>query len=196
MALYKPVASRETQRVYAEGLAKMIEIDRAPAGLPERFPLRLFVLNLADVTKGRDLASVQPAAWQFYLGSSAGPAIALTVAQPRQGEPPKMSSMTQKHDVRTFLEEVREVERFPEVKVCDYELRLLRVPTLVAAFWLRSLSPGNDLIVPYRSVVRRLKRMKGYPADKFFAILRPVAERRLKPNTSPSHPAKSGKKTK
>lgn len=163
----------------------MIEIDRSPAGLPEALPERLYVLQLADIASGGDLSKAMHTGWRFYAGTVGGPSISATVGEPRRDQRPVMTSLVHGHYVQQAFQEVRHVEELPQVRAADYELRRLKIPGVVGAFWLRSPVEGGDLIVPYTSLVRGLKRMKAYPAKKFLAILLPYALKREKANDAP-----------
>lgn len=163
----------------------MIEIDRSPAGLPEALPERLYVLQLADIASGGDLSRARHTGWRFYAGTLAGPAVSATVGEPARGERPLMTSLVHGHYVQKDFQEVRQVEELPQVRAANYELRRLKIPGVVGAFWLKSPVEGGDLIVPYASLLRGLQRMKPYPAKRFLAILRPYALKRVKADDRP-----------
>ena len=166
-------------------MREMIEIDRSPAGLPETLPEHLYVLQLADIADGGDLSAAKHTGWRFYAGTLAGPAISATVGEPRRGTRPAMTSLVHGHYVQQVFHEVRQVESLPQVRAANFELRRLKIPAVVGAFWLWSPVEGADLIVPYTSLLRNLKRMKPYPAKKFLAILRPYALKRMQANDAP-----------
>jgi hypothetical protein len=166
-------------------MREMIEIDRSPVGLPESRPERLFVLQLADIAKGRDFAAARHTAWRFYAGTFEGPAVLATVGEPARGAGPVMTSLIHGNHVEKTLQDIRLVERLPQVRAATYELRQLKIPGVVLAFWLKSAAEDGDLIVPHTSLLRGLKRMKPYPAKKFLAILLPYARKRAKANDAP-----------
>jgi hypothetical protein len=163
----------------------MIEIDRAPAGLPIGGPQRLYVLNLNDIAAGRGFSAVKPMAWRFYMGSLEGPAISLTVREPSKGKGPKMTSLGHGYLIQQVFKEILEVESLTAVKNRDFELRRLKVPSLLGAFWLKSLTTGADLIVPHFTLLRRFKRMRPYSVDTFLTLLRRFAEERMRKRDAP-----------
>ncbi|PWU07670.1 MAG: hypothetical protein C5B51_09550 [Terriglobia bacterium] len=170
---------------YHRGLLEMIELDRSPTGLPEGLPQQIYVLQLSDIARGRNLSSAKHAAWRFYNGSFAGPAVGITVGEVKSGRQPRMTSLSHGHSVQKTFQQVSQVEQLPQVRVADYELRRLRVPGTVTAFWLKSHMEGKDLVVPIAENLRTLKYMKPYPAEQFLAILRPIALKRQQANDEP-----------
>jgi hypothetical protein len=183
--LLRPNPSKKMWKAYHEGLVEMIELDRSPTGLPEGLPQRIYVLQLADIAKGHDLSAAKAAAWRFYNGSFAGPATAITVGEQLRGGVPKMSSLSHGHTVQKTFQQVSQVEGLHQVRVADYELRRLRIPGCATAFWLKSHIEGNDLVVPIAERLRSLIYMKPYSADRFLAIMRPIALKRQQANDAP-----------
>jgi len=180
MALVKPIPSPETTKAYREGLAELIELGRAPNGLPAaEYPQRIYVLHLADVPRGTGIEHAKPVVWQFLLGSSTGPAFAADVAQPAPGRPPKMTSLARGHLIAKAIQASQEVEMLPEVQAHNYELRRLFIAGLVIrAFWLKSTEGRADLAVPYHALAEELKRMQAYPMEEFMSIVRRLARKR------------------
>ena|SRR5947208_1003959 len=169
MSLIKPPPEPKYWQAYLRGRTDMIEIDRAPTGLPESPPLRLYIVDLKDIAAGKGIDAIRPGAWRFFLGSFEGPAVCITVGESDDGGPPRMTSMTHGHFVQKSFQEVAEVEALPEAKARDYELRLLKIPGVLGAFWLKSTtdeSYQSDLLVPYHILARELKRMKAYTPVK------------------------------
>jgi hypothetical protein len=194
--LLNPVPEPKYWRAYLRGLKEMVEIDRAPAGLPESPPQRLYVITLKDIADGKGVEAIKPGAWRFYLGSFEGPAVALTVGESDGGGPPKMTSMTHGHFVQRVFQEVREVAALPQVKARDYELRRLKIPGVLGAFWLRSPtdpSGESDLVVPYHLLVRDVKRMKAYSVKTLCELLWSFAEERQQVDDAPRPPRKPRK---
>ena len=125
--------------------------------------------------------------WEFLIGSVSGPAVAISVAHPPPGQPPRMTSVTRGSDPAEGLEATRQIEKLPQVQAQNYELRRLWIAGLsLGAFWLRSLERGPDLAVPFHTLDQELERMRAYPMDEFLAVVRPLAEKRLKFNDAPA----------
>jgi hypothetical protein len=164
---------------------EMIELDRSPTGLPEGLPQPIYVLHSSDIADGKDLSAAKHTAWRFYKGSPAGPAIAIDVGMTMRGRQPRMTSLSDGHGVQTTFQQLSQVEHFPPVRVADYELRRLKIPGTLTAFWLRSHIEGNDLVVLIAGKLHGLKYMKPYPAKRFLSILRPIALARRQAHDEP-----------
>jgi hypothetical protein len=79
----------------------------------------------------------------------------------------------------------------------QYEIRVLRVPALcVEAFWLKSTTPGGDVLVPYGLVQGasnqiklpgggRLNKNQAYPVADFLKIATEAAKKRLAAEKKP-----------
>jgi hypothetical protein len=164
---------------------EMIELDRSPTGLPEGLPQPIYVLHSSDIAGGKGLSAAKHTAWRFYRGSSAGPAIAIEVGKSVRGRQPRMTSLSDGHGVQVTFQQVSRVEHFAPVRVADYELRRLKIPGTLTAFWLKSHIGGKDLVVLIAGKLHGLKYMKPYPAERFLGILRPLAQARQKGNDEP-----------
>jgi hypothetical protein len=156
----------------------MIEIDRFPTGLPEALPERVYVLHLDDIAAGHGLAAAKPNAWRFYAGTLHGTAVAINVGEPARGKKGRMTSLSHGHYVQKVFKEVQAVEELPQVKRQNYELRRLKIPAVMGAFWLASPADAGDLVVPYSTLIHGFKKMKVYRAGAFLTLLRPYALKR------------------
>ena len=87
--------------------------------------------------------------------------------------------------MQVTFQQVSRIEHLPQVRVSDYELRRLKIPGTLTAFWLKSHIEGNDLVVPIAERLRSLKYMKPYPVETFLTILRPVALAHQQKNNEP-----------
>jgi hypothetical protein len=192
MALIAQIPPRATRKACREGLAEMIRYHRAPEDLPKvDTPQQVYVLTLREIVQGTGLVDPKPMVWEFLIGSAPGPVIAVSVAHPPPGQPPRMTSVSRGPDPAEALQGTRKVEKLPQVQAQNYELRRLWIAGLsLGAFWLRSLGGGPDLAVPYHTLDQELERMRAYPMDEFLAVVRPLAEKRLKFNDAPAQKKK------
>jgi hypothetical protein len=172
-------------KAYQDGLMEMIELDRSPTGLPEGLPQPIYVLHLSDIAAGKGLSAATHNAWRFYRGSAAGPAIAIEVGKTLRGRQPKMTSLSDGHGVQVTFQQVSRIEHFPPVRVADYELRRLKIPGALTAFWLKSHIEGKDLAVLIAGKLHGLKYMKPYSAERFLSTLRPIALARQQASDAP-----------
>jgi hypothetical protein len=187
MALVKPVPSPETTTAYRKGLAELIDLGRAPSGLPAaEYPQQIYALDLKDVGLGTGIEHAKPVVWQFLLGSASGPAFAADVVHPLPGRPPKMTSLAHGPLIAMAIRASQEVEVLPEVQANNYELRRLWVSGLgIRAFWLKALDDRADLAVPYHALAEELKGMQAYAMEEFMSVVQRLARKRLKFDDSP-----------
>lgn len=180
MPLVKALPPKLYERAFRKGLEEMIQMDGAPAGLTGWLALRNFSLTLGQAVSGNGLSGVRPGPWRFVTGSPKGPAVAIVVSNSPRGHRPKMTSMTSGLTAQKAFDDLEEIEKLPAVRRRQYVLRRLRVAGLVGAYWLAPRGgSAKDLVIPYFSVVPRLKDMKPYSIDEFLARIRPVAQHRL-----------------
>ena len=96
-----------------------------------------------------------------------------------------MTSLSDGHGVQVTFQQVSLIEQFHPVRVADYELRRLKIPGTLTAYWLKSHLEGKDLVVIIAGTVHGLKSMKPYPAKKFLSTLRPITQARLQHTDEP-----------
>ncbi len=171
----------------------MIRYGRAPTDLPKQdTPQQIYILSLHEIVQGKGLGDPKPVVWEFLVGEVSGPAVAICVAHPPPGQPPRMTSVTRGPAPAEALQATQQVEKLPQVQARNYELRRLRIAGLsIGAFWLRALEGGPDLVVPYHALARELQRMRAYDMDEFLAVVKPLAEKRLKFNDAPGEGGKA-----
>jgi len=197
MPLKKPQPSPATRKAFRLGLAAMIELGRAPKGLPASgLPQRIYVLSLRAIAKGRGVERAKPMVWEFLVGGDRKPAVLIAIGDPPGKKPPRMTSLLRGPVAAAALKATRQVENLPRVRRHKYELRRLRISSLsIGAFWLKSLEKGKpDLAIPYHTIHEKLKRMQAYTMDQFLSAIRPVAEKRLEAEAALVDKAKSGKR--
>jgi hypothetical protein len=202
MALITPNPPRATRKAFREGLAEMIRYGRAPKDLLKQdAPREIYTLTLEEIVQGKGLGEPKPTAWEFLVGSASGPAVAVGVAHPPPGKAPRMTSVTRGPDPAEALHAAEQVAKLPQVQARNYELRRLWIAGLyIGAYWLRAREGGPDLVVPDHALARELERMRAYSMDEFLAVVKTVAEKRLKFNDAPGQggqrPAGTGAKKK
>ena len=187
MALIVQTPPRATRKAFQDGLAELIRYGRAPKDLPKQdVPQQIYILTLRELVEGKGLGEPKPMVWEFLVGRVSGPAVGVCVGHPPPGQPPRVTSITRGSDPAEALEATRQVEKLPQVQAKNYELRRLRIAGLsLGAFWLRSMDGGADLAVPYHTIAHELERMRAYPMSEFLAVVRPLAEKRLKFDDTP-----------
>jgi hypothetical protein len=182
MPLKEPRPSRATRKAFRDGLDEMIELGRAPKGLPkDGYPQRIYTLSLQDIVKGRGVERAKPMLWEFLVGGGSGPAVLVAIGDPPRKKPPRLTSLAREPVAAEAIQATHQVERLSHVREHRYELRRLRISALsLGAFWLKSLEKGEtDLAVPYHAIHEQLKRMRPYPMEEFLSVVRPLAEKHL-----------------
>ena len=96
-----------------------------------------------------------------------------------------MTSLSDDHGVQVTLQQVSRIEHLSPVRAADYELRRLKIPGTLTAFWLKSHVEGKDLLVLIAGKLHGLKYMKPCSAKRFLSILRPIALARQQGNDEP-----------
>src|SRR5258708_29536909 len=176
MSLIKPVPSDQTRRALAAGVKDFVNpgdptgdvLLQAPQGL------HVFAVGLRDIANGVGIEGAKSAGWRFLAGSPIGPAVSGDVIE-REGEAPKMTSLSRDPLVGAAIRATHEVETLPEVRAHDYTLQVLRIPgLLIEAFWLKSQTGGGDLVVPVLARTRQLQLMRAYPMEEFLSLVKPL----------------------
>lgn len=209
MSLRRPTVPDRVKKAYLEGLGNFIApgdplwrvFGETHPGDHQTHQVHheahpVFSLGLRDIWQekkklqqidGKELKSTRPAGWRFVAADEN------IVGACHVGESPdtdqtgaKLTGLSRVGGLRVVLESIRKLESLPEVvaktKKRDFDLRMLRVPGAVEAFWVYSPtdSPSDDLIIPfYTSNIRELPTMKTYTPAKFVKALFNVAKKRL-----------------
>lgn len=187
MALTKPTPSAAIRKAFRDGLNEMIQQGRAPRDLAKMVdPQQIYVLAVSDLANGGGIVDARPAVWEFLVGRVTGPAVAVCIAHPPKGMPPRMTSLTRGEIPAEALEATHQIERLPQVQARDYELRRLRISGLsIGAFWLKASTGNRDLAVPYHAIHHELQRMRAYPMGEFIKVIRPLARQRVQFDDAP-----------
>ncbi len=180
MPLVDPKPPLAIEHAFKRGLEDMIHIDRAPAGLKGRMVQRICILTLDDAARGKDFSAIRPGPWRFVAGNERGIAIAITIPTPPRGHRARMNCMEVGRGIHQSFAEVDLIRKLPAVRHRPYELRRLKLPGIIGAFWLVPQDGSDkDLLVPYATVVPGLKGMKPYSIKVFLEHVRSVAKNRL-----------------
>ena len=199
MALLNSIPPDDVRKAFGDGVAAMSRpagspIQAAAAGAgglpPAQHVHRVFTATLQDLASGGGLGALRDVGWRFLTESPAGTALAGEVQAPAgAGRALGLTRLGHGAVPAELLKGVAGLARsLPEVTKDDYEPRALEIPSLlIQAYWLKSAA-GSDLIVPIRTLSKRLTAMHAYPAAEFFAIVKEMAAERLKFNDAPQVP--------
>jgi hypothetical protein len=175
MALKKPIPSDITKRALIDGMGDYMDNTDPLRRILIQTPvaLHVFTLGLDEVDQG--IHKAKSAGWRFLAVDPAGVPVAGDVIEP-EGLKPRMTGVSRDPIIGRAILAVREVESLAAVQGKDYELQVLRIPgVLTEAFWLKSLNGEGDLMVPVLTASKRFEKMRPYPVDEFFSIVRELA---------------------
>ena len=158
---------------------------RKPA-LPAPAPQQSFTLGLRPLSRQEGIASAKPGSWRFYAGSTANDAIVGHTSQDASTGAWMLTHVAYGVRAAQLIEATRGLEQLAGLPpLDDFELRFLTIPgILVEAFWLASLTGGNDVAVvfpapPYQ-LQRRLNAQAVYEMPIFMNIVSALSAERLR----------------
>ena len=194
MPLIYPAIPEDVERAFRSGLAELIEIGWVPTGLPlgrpAGRPLEVWVLDLRHLMDETDInKTAKFVQWQYLVGRmrarKGSPhqthrAFAIDIECPRGKRYPRITGLERGPHVADVFEELKDLQRRHSLRSDEYLLRRLRIPALASVFWLKGSANGEDLVVPYHCVTRKLRLMQIYRIEQFLAIMKPLAMQALK----------------
>jgi hypothetical protein len=136
----------------------------------------VYVLSLKDIRSGAGLSAKKDAGWRFISAATPGGVGAAAHVSNDSHGTPVMRGISHGPEIAAAVSAAREVESLPEVAGQQFEMWVLRIPSvLVEAYWLKSSSGAKEFIVPYLAGTR-LQLMKTYSVAEFLQIVRVLAE--------------------
>ena len=155
------------------------------AGTLEHNAQQVFTLDLKDLLAGRGIEAAGSIGWRFFAGTGPDQTIFGFCCSALASDTWELASLG--HGARAWqvLQESQQLENLPCVRNDHpYELRFLTIPgILVEAFWLHSLSGGDDQVVvspaPPNQVHKRLNTEPVFPMATFIEIVRELAMKQL-----------------
>ena len=192
------------QAPQAVGQALQLGMQRLPARTKNTFstaavggapssaslPHEVFVMNTEDVVGGAGLDASRPAGWRYIVEQPAaggGNGTARAAAEiTSAGGAPKLSHLQHGWIGDATLQAVQAAAARPEVVQGSFDLRMLRVPSLlVDALWLKNKGAGQDLVMPIASRDNAIRPQQLYRADDFLEQLRRVAANKVPFDNAP-----------
>jgi len=157
-------------------------------------PHQVFLLHADDVLGGATIESSEPVAWRYLVDQQAPPggAPAKATAEVSATESGHRFTHIQQGWIgEATLKVVQSVASRPEVAQGSFDLRLLRIPSLlVDALWLKNNRPGEDLVQPIASADKALDPALLYSASEFLIRLRDIASRKRRFDNRPPERAR------
>ena len=187
------IACKAPPRGVASLVASVTELLRkkaVPPGMPVNVRLEelshseahpVYTVPLDRLVEGKLLDAATLSSWRYLIVHD-GEAIAeaeLGVKARGAGQALQFAGLTRGPFVAATIEALRAAEKFPEVGKADYELRLLRLPSVyLFALWLHG--NAGDILVPMGTPPAGLKKNRPYSEAALVKALRPVAARTLR----------------
>ena len=189
-----PDKGREIIRTALDGI-----VDHSPttrgmaAGGGEKLdlaaPHKIFFVGLRDAAERRILSAAVQTGWRYIIlrGDTPMAAAELGVDAAGGGGDPdedaglEFSQFNRGPYVISTVEGVESASKLEAVLKDDYEVRLLKIPSLyIIALWLHGAAEVDDLIIPLPPTRRGLKAFESYSEGQFADIIHEAALKKLR----------------
>jgi hypothetical protein len=162
----------------AHGRLQALSADAAAGRLNLSQPHRVYGANSSDVIAGSVLAAAVAESWRYLVIRSDDEAVAAVEVTADAGGAAQLAHINEGRFVGATVDAIRRAEEIAAGDPRDYELRLLRIPSLyVYALWLHA--DDADQLIPFDPAPSVLRANDAYDETAFIAALRPLAEQRL-----------------
>ncbi|HVN34193.1 MAG TPA: hypothetical protein VMU96_02935 [Casimicrobiaceae bacterium] len=193
-------APRRGAAVLAANVTELLRAKQAPHGMkaearPEELqhsePHPVYVATLDDLAAGKLLAAAKQTGWRYLLvhndevvaeaelsagRRAAKDAKGAKAAKSAKNEDLAFAGLTHGPFVAATVDGLHAAERLRQVEKSDYELRLLKVPSVyLVALWLHG--DDDDLLVPLGQPPAGLKKNKAYTEGAVIRALRTTVAR-------------------
>jgi hypothetical protein len=147
-------------------------------------PHQVYFARLDDLKQGKGVASAKPQGWRYFVGPLAGRTA--EVAAGGSGQAYAFQGLNTGQINVDMQKLLQQIASDPRIQAQDFECRLLQVNALnLAVLWLKSKTPGGDLLIPINSVLGEFEAGHIYQIDAFNKLLTTAAlnKRDLEPPT-------------
>jgi hypothetical protein len=159
------------------GAAANVMAETAPQDLTVAAPHPVYFVELTALARGELLSAVKLAGWRYILLDGERPLAAAELTVKGGDQKLEFSHMNHGPFVGSTVEGIGLAEKLDEVRVANYELRLLDIPSLyIVALWL---SAEQNLIIPLPPCPRMLTAYRTYTEEQFIIATRNEAIARL-----------------
>jgi hypothetical protein len=182
------LAANVTALMRAKGAPRVMKAEMRPEELHHSEPHPVYVATLDDLAAGKLLAAAKQTGWRYLLAQDDEVVAEAELAAGRRGSKGAKGAKGAKGEDLAFaglthgpfagatVDGLHAAERLPQVEKADYELRLLKVPSVyLVALWLHGAD--EDILVPLGQPPAGLKKNKAYTEAGVIRALRDTVAR-------------------
>lgn len=186
--IVRKVSRRGADRL-GEHVTQLLREKMVPPGVPREIrpdelsysePHALYFVSLDGLAEGKLLGVATQTSWRYLLARGETPIAEVELsAKPRRGkggsaEEFEFLGLTQGPFIAATIEALGVAEQLPQVAKADYELRMLKVPSVyLAALWLHG--KDDDILVPMADPPGGLRKNRPYSEEQVIKALREIA---------------------
>ncbi len=146
-------------------------------------PRRSYLIGADEIANGQLLSGARQFSWQYLVLQREKPVAEIHLnANERAGPLLKVMRVSRGPLVDAFSEASEQAAELPQVKVANYELRLLNAPSVhFYAIWLHRAS--DDILIPLNPsglLPKELVRNRAYSEPEVLKVLTPIAEETIR----------------
>ena len=185
MAIIHPVQNANGAQAVQSALHHLALGSQLPHGIESAPALatsqghRCYVFSLEQLSRGDDLSAATLAAMRYLLVSNSA-SLADVEFTEHPGGQLEFASLNLGPMANATLDALTQLEQDTAVRANDYELRLLKIPSMhLVAVWLHH-SQREDLVFPIAPTPAAVAAHRRYTESELLAALAPEAQRLLK----------------
>lgn len=184
MAIFERTPPEASRRVLDSALPRFptpsaATVRQLPEALPEvpspTHPHPVYVLLLPDILAGLGLSAARLVAWRYLLRRGEGAVASAEVNTDEAETRHSFASMNEGKANQATLEAIVALENSPAIAAGNFELRLLRIPSLsTVAVWLHcvpgteaSVPIGADVLIPIPPANADFEQRRQYPQPEW-----------------------------
>lgn len=177
------VVNYALQRAHSSGKFYLASAIGGSAVVTPVAPHQVYVIGLNDLAGGAGIKSAKLAGWRTIVLQGKNPVAAVEFAGGGAAHE-NFRSVNQGPQVQSTASAVTMAESIPQVKMNDFEMRLLQIPAIyLGSLWLHG--SNEDLFIPLDPAPGKFKAYTLYSETDFFKLAAELARRRASYDDSP-----------
>jgi len=162
-----------------QGPLRALSVAATAGSLTLSQPHRVYTATAADVVAGSILSSAKEDSWRYLVINNSDEAVAAVEVISRDGGPMELTHINEGPFVVGTVDAIAIAEEQVGDGPRDFELRLLRIPSLyLIALWLHA--DDTDGLIPIAPAPAGLRAGATITEAELTATLRPLAEQRTR----------------